>query len=51
MKRFHKVLVALSVVAAVSAISVPASAVPSDDQQCIELDLTKYGWGSTNICI
>ena len=51
MKRFRKVLVALSVVAAVSAVSVPASANPTEEPQCIELDLEKYGWGTTNICI
>ena len=48
MKRFRRVLVALSVVAAVTAVAAPASA---DEQQCVEVDLTKYGWGTTNICV
>ena len=49
MSRFKKVLVAFSVVAAVTAVSAPASAGPLEE--CVDVDLSKYGWGAMTICV
>ena len=45
MKRIRKVLVALSVVMAVSAVHVPASAGPVEDTVCfVTTEASKWGW-------
>ena len=46
MSRIRKVFVTLSLVLAITAVQVPASAGPVEDTICyVTTEATKYGWG------